>query len=88
MPYSVRLAVPCCSGWRAWDRSAQTPADAAVAPAVIASEHRRGAEYVRVMVAATAVVDAPEPPAAPFGPADADQRADSQSSAPAGTSGR
>ena len=67
--YMVRLTVPCCGGWRAWgivradfERALADPADPAIAAAEIASEHRRGANYVRVTVtlavAAADVADA------------------------------
>ena len=65
----VRLTVPRCGGWRAWgivradfERALADPADPAIAAAEIASEHRRGANYVRVTVtlavAAADVADA------------------------------
>jgi hypothetical protein len=54
----VQLAVPCRGGWRAWgpvrggfERALADPPDPAIATAEIASEHRRGADYVRVTVA-------------------------------------
>jgi len=56
--YSVRLIVPRRGGWRAWgavragfERALADPGDPAIAAAEIASEHRRGADYVRVTVA-------------------------------------
>lgn len=65
----VRLTVPRRGGWRAWgvvladfERALADPADPAIAAAEIASEHRRGANYVRVTVtlavAAADVADA------------------------------
>lgn len=65
----VRITVPRRDGWRAWgivradfERALADPADQAIAVAEIASEHRRGANYVRVTVtltvAATDVADA------------------------------
>jgi hypothetical protein len=51
----VRLIVPRRGGWRAWgavradfERALADPADPAIATAEIASELRRGADYVRV----------------------------------------
>jgi hypothetical protein len=56
--YSVRLIVPRRGGWRAWgavragfESALADPGDPAIAAAEIASEHRRGADYVRVTVA-------------------------------------
>ena len=56
--YSVRLIVPRRGGWRAWgavradfERALADPGDPAIAAAEIASEHRRGANHVRVTVA-------------------------------------
>jgi hypothetical protein len=56
--YSVRLIVPRRGGWRAWgavragfERALADPGDPAIAAAEIASEHRRGADHVRVTVA-------------------------------------
>jgi hypothetical protein len=56
----VRLTVPRRSGWRArgmvradFERALTGPAGQAVAWAEIASELRRGADYVRVTVALT-----------------------------------
>jgi hypothetical protein len=56
----VRLTVPRRGGWRAWgavradfERALAGPADPAIATAEIASELRRGADYVRVTVALT-----------------------------------
>jgi hypothetical protein len=53
--YRVQLDVPRRGGWRAWgparasfERALADPADPAIASAEIASEHRRGADYVRV----------------------------------------
>jgi hypothetical protein len=65
----VRLTVPRCGGWRAWgavradfQRALADPADPAIASAEIASELRRGPDYIRVTialtVAATDVADA------------------------------
>jgi len=65
----VRLTVPRCGGWRAWgavragfEHALADPADPAIASAQIASELRRGADYVRVTivftVAAADVADA------------------------------
>ena len=65
----MRLTVPRRGGWRAWgavradfERALADPADPAIASAQIASELRRGADYVRVTVtltvAATDVADA------------------------------
>jgi hypothetical protein len=58
--YAVRLTVPRRGGWRAWgavradfERALADPADPAIASAEIASEVRRGADYVRVTVALT-----------------------------------
>ena len=54
----MRLTVPRRGGWRAWgavradfERALADPADPAIAAAEIASELRRGADYVRVTVA-------------------------------------
>jgi hypothetical protein len=69
MRYMIRFTVPRRSGWRAWgivradfERALADPADPAIAAAEIASEHRRGANYVRVTVtlavAAADVADA------------------------------
>ena len=62
--YSVRLTVPRRGGVRAWgavrtsfERALANPADPAVAAAEIASEHRRGADYVRVTVALAVAAD-------------------------------
>ena len=56
----MRLTVPRRGGWRAWgavradfERALADPADPAVASAEIASELRRGADYVRVALALT-----------------------------------
>jgi hypothetical protein len=56
--YRVQLAVPRRGGWRVWgavrasfEQVLADPADPAIAAAEIASEHRRGADYVRVTVA-------------------------------------
>jgi hypothetical protein len=56
--YSVRLLVPRRGGWRAWgavrasfERALADPGDPAIAAAEIESEHRRGADYVRVTIA-------------------------------------
>jgi hypothetical protein len=58
----VRLVVPRRGGWRAWgavrgdfDRAPADPVDPAIASAEIASELRRGADYVRITVALTVV---------------------------------
>jgi hypothetical protein len=65
MRYAVRLTVPRHGGWRAWgavrasfERDLAEPADPAIASADIASEVRRGADYVRVSIAlSVAAVD-------------------------------
>ena len=56
----MRLTVPRRGGWRAWgavradfERGLAGAADAAIASAEVASELRRGADYVRVTVALT-----------------------------------
>ena len=56
--YRVQVTVPRRGGWRAWgsvrggfERALADPPDPAIASAEIASEHRRGADYVRVTVA-------------------------------------
>ena len=56
----MRLTVPHRGGWRAWgavradfERALADPADPAIASAEIASELRRGPDYVRVTVALT-----------------------------------
>jgi hypothetical protein len=56
----VRLTVPRRGGWRAWgavradfERALAALADPAIATAEIASELRRGADYVRVTLALT-----------------------------------
>ena len=56
----MRLTVPRQGGWRAWgavradfERALADPVDPAIASAQIASELRRGADYVRVIVAVT-----------------------------------
>jgi hypothetical protein len=65
----VRLSVPHRGGWRAWgpvradfERALADPADPAIAAGEIASEFRRGADYMRVSivltVTATDVADA------------------------------
>ena len=58
--YMVRLTVPRRGGWRAWgairvdfERALADPADPAIVSAEIASELRRGADYVRVALALT-----------------------------------
>ena len=58
--YAVRLTVPRRGGWRAWgsvredfERALADPVDRAIASAEIASELRRGADYVRVTVVLT-----------------------------------
>jgi hypothetical protein len=58
----VRLSVPRRGGWRAWgavredfERALADAADPAIASAEVASELRRGADYVRVSVALTVV---------------------------------
>ncbi len=60
--YAVRLTVPRRGGWRAWaavradfERALADAVDPAIASAEIASELRRGADYVRVTVALTVV---------------------------------
>jgi hypothetical protein len=60
--YAVQLTVPRRGGWRAWgavradfERDLAGAADPAVVSAEIASELRRGADYVRVSVALTVV---------------------------------
>ena len=54
----MRLTVPRRGGWRAWgtvradfERALADPIDPAIASAEIASELRRGADYVRVTIA-------------------------------------
>ena len=56
----MRLTVPRRGGWRAWgavradfERALADPVEPAIASAEIASELRRGADYVRVTVALT-----------------------------------
>jgi hypothetical protein len=56
----VRLTAPRRGGWRAWgavradfERALADPADPAIATAEVASELRRGADYVRVTLAIT-----------------------------------
>ena len=56
----MRLTVPRRGGWRAWgavradfEHALADPADSAIASAEIASELRRGADYVRVILALT-----------------------------------
>jgi hypothetical protein len=64
--YSVRIEVPRRGGWRAWGTVRAgfegALADPAITAAGIASEHRRGADYVLVTVvlavAAADVADA------------------------------
>ena len=57
--YRVQLSVPRRGGWRAeFERALADPADPAITAAKIASEHRRGANYVRMVVAAADVADA------------------------------
>jgi len=58
----VRLTVPRRGGWHAWggiradfERALADPVDPAIASAEIASELRRGADYVRVTIAFTVV---------------------------------
>jgi hypothetical protein len=58
--YAVRLTVPRRGGWRAWggvladfEGALADAVDPAIASAEIASELRRGADYVRVTVALT-----------------------------------
>jgi hypothetical protein len=58
----VRLTVPRRGGWRTWgavlgdfERALAGAADPAIASAEIASELRRGADYVRVTLAFTVV---------------------------------
>jgi hypothetical protein len=60
--YAVQLSVPRRGGWRAWgavradfELALAGAADPAIASAEIASELRRGADYVRVSVAVTVV---------------------------------
>src|SRR6266699_4293075 len=60
--YAVRLTVPRRGGWRAWgavradfERALADPVDPAIASAQIASELRRGVDYVRVTVVLTGV---------------------------------
>ena len=57
--YAVRLTVPRRGGWRAWgadfERALADVADPAIASAEIASELRRGADYIRVSVVLTVV---------------------------------
>ena len=60
--YSVRLTVPRRGGWRAWgtvradfERALACLTAPAIAAAGIASEARRGADYVRVTVALSVV---------------------------------
>ena len=55
--YRVQLTVPRRGGWRVWgsvrggfERALADPPDPAIAAAEIASEHRRGADYVRVTI--------------------------------------
>jgi hypothetical protein len=54
----VQLTVPRRGGWRAWgsvrggfERALADPLAPAIASADIASEHRRGADYLRVTIA-------------------------------------
>ncbi len=56
----MQLTVPRRGGWRAWgsvragfERALADPPDPAIATAEIASEHRRGADSVRVTIAMT-----------------------------------
>src|SRR5580704_19107127 len=56
--YRVQLTVPRRGGWRAWagirggfESALADPSGFAIAGAELASEHRRGADYVRVTVA-------------------------------------
>ena len=58
--YRVQLTAPRRGGWRAWgpvrggfERALADPPGSAIAAAEIASEHRRGADYVRVTIAMT-----------------------------------
>ena len=58
--YRVQLTVPRRGGRRAWgpvrggvERALADPPGSAIASAEIASEHRRGADYVRVTIAMT-----------------------------------
>jgi hypothetical protein len=58
--WAVRLTVPRRGGWRAWgtvrgnfERALADPVDPAVISAEIASELRRGADYVRVSLELT-----------------------------------
>jgi hypothetical protein len=59
---ATRCGSPCRGGWRAWgavradfERALAEPADPAIDSAEIASELRRGADYVRVTLALTVV---------------------------------
>jgi hypothetical protein len=61
--YRVQLTVPRRGGWHAWrpvradfERALADPPGSAIASAEIASEHRRGADSVRLTI--TMVVDA------------------------------
>jgi hypothetical protein len=58
--YSVRLTVPRRDGWRAggavrgdFERALSDAGDPGISAAQIASEHRRGADYVRVTMELT-----------------------------------
>ncbi len=58
--YAVRLTVPRRNGWRAWgavragfEKALSRLGDPSLAAAEIASEHRRGADYVRVTLVLT-----------------------------------
>ena len=60
--YAVRLTVPRRGGWRVWgavradfERGLADAADPAIVSAEIASELRRGADYVQVTIAFTVV---------------------------------
>jgi hypothetical protein len=62
--YAVRLTGPRRGGWRAWgtvradyERALTDQADPAIAGAELASELRRGADYVRVTVVLSVAAD-------------------------------
>jgi hypothetical protein len=64
--YQVTLAAPRRGGWRAWgavrgdfEAALAEPADPAVLEAGIASERRRGADHVQVVIAATVIAADP-----------------------------
>ena len=59
--YTVRLTVPRRGGWRAWgavrsdfEAALASPGDPAVLTAELASEKRRGADYVQAVIVVTA----------------------------------